>query len=113
MPLLPGPGVRRSERGGDAPNRVPQRPWRLLHQTHQCCVYRYRSGHGSAVTPTWQGSWGNDQRKRRFRRTAGCCINCNSSRFRFFAIVTDLVGTPTELIDDQGNTAWRTRSTLW
>jgi RHS repeat-associated protein len=32
---------------------------------------------------------------------------------RFFAIVTDLVGTPTELIDDQGNTAWRTRSTLW
>ncbi|WP_345944425.1 RHS domain-containing protein, partial [Streptomyces sp. SID7804] len=65
------------------------------------------------MTPTWQGSWGNDQRKRRFRRTAGCCINCNSSRFRFFAIVTDLVGTPTELIDDQGNTAWRTRSTLW
>ncbi|WP_121716242.1 DUF6531 domain-containing protein [Streptomyces sp. E5N91] len=32
---------------------------------------------------------------------------------RFFAIVTDLVGTPTELIDEQGGTAWRTRSTLW
>lgn len=32
---------------------------------------------------------------------------------RFFAIVTDLIGTPTELIDDQGNLAWRTRSTLW
>ncbi|MEW2621661.1 putative T7SS-secreted protein [Streptomyces sp. NPDC048106] len=32
---------------------------------------------------------------------------------RFFAIITDLIGTPTELIDDQGEIAWRTRSTLW
>ncbi|WP_258564836.1 putative T7SS-secreted protein [Streptomyces sp. WELS2] len=32
---------------------------------------------------------------------------------RFFAIVTDLVGTPTELLDDQGDIAWHTRSTLW
>ncbi|MFI5683751.1 HYD1 signature containing ADP-ribosyltransferase family protein [Streptomyces sp. NPDC051636] len=32
---------------------------------------------------------------------------------RFFAIVTDLVGTPNELIDEQGDIAWRTRSRLW
>ncbi|MGA5652165.1 putative T7SS-secreted protein [Streptomyces seoulensis] len=32
---------------------------------------------------------------------------------RFYAIVTDLIGTPTELIDESGETAWRTRSTLW
>ncbi|MFF8428281.1 putative T7SS-secreted protein [Streptomyces sp. NPDC016566] len=32
---------------------------------------------------------------------------------RFFAIVTDLVGTPSELIDENGDIAWRTRSTLW
>ncbi|GAA2735502.1 putative T7SS-secreted protein [Streptomyces nogalater] len=32
---------------------------------------------------------------------------------RFFAIVTDLVGTPTELLDEQGQIAWHTRSTLW
>ncbi len=32
---------------------------------------------------------------------------------RFFAIVTDLVGTPTELLDESGTTAWRTRATLW
>ncbi|NBM20176.1 putative T7SS-secreted protein [Streptomyces sp. GC420] len=32
---------------------------------------------------------------------------------RFFAIVTDLVGTPTELVDESGTLAWRTRSTLW
>ncbi|MET7898959.1 DUF6531 domain-containing protein [Streptomyces mirabilis] len=32
---------------------------------------------------------------------------------RFFAIVTDLVGTPSELVDEDGHIAWRTRSTLW
>ncbi|MFF4753452.1 RHS repeat-associated core domain-containing protein [Streptomyces sp. NPDC002514] len=32
---------------------------------------------------------------------------------RFFAIITDLVGTPSELVDEQGNIAWRARSTLW
>ncbi|MFI1953206.1 putative T7SS-secreted protein [Streptomyces xinghaiensis] len=32
---------------------------------------------------------------------------------RFFAIATDLIGTPTELIDETGDIAWRTRSTLW
>nr|WP_251061558.1 RHS repeat-associated core domain-containing protein [Streptomyces sp. ISL-100] len=32
---------------------------------------------------------------------------------RFYAIVTDLVGTPTELVDEQGHIVWRTRSTLW
>ncbi|MBT2440357.1 DNA/RNA non-specific endonuclease [Streptomyces sp. ISL-36] len=32
---------------------------------------------------------------------------------RFFAIVTDLVGTPTELVSPAGETAWRSRSTCW
>ncbi|MEV0323626.1 RHS repeat-associated core domain-containing protein [Streptomyces sp. NPDC050658] len=32
---------------------------------------------------------------------------------RFFAIVTDLVGTPVEMVDEQGAIAWRTRSTVW
>ncbi|MFD9216232.1 DUF6531 domain-containing protein [Streptomyces sp. NPDC059544] len=32
---------------------------------------------------------------------------------RFFAIVTDLVGTPTELLSPEGETAWRSRSTCW
>jgi YD repeat-containing protein len=32
---------------------------------------------------------------------------------RFFAIVTDLVGTPTELLDAAGDVAWRTRATAW
>ncbi|MFG2889730.1 putative T7SS-secreted protein [Streptomyces sp. NPDC048248] len=32
---------------------------------------------------------------------------------RFFAIITDLVGAPTELVDETGAIAWRTRKTLW
>ncbi|MFJ2375147.1 putative T7SS-secreted protein [Streptomyces sp. NPDC087769] len=32
---------------------------------------------------------------------------------RFFAIVTDLIGTPTELVDESGALVWRTRTTLW
>ncbi|WP_432107028.1 putative T7SS-secreted protein [Streptomyces sp. AA1529] len=32
---------------------------------------------------------------------------------RFFAIVTDLIGTPTALLTESGITAWHTRSTLW
>ncbi|POX37824.1 type IV secretion protein Rhs [Streptomyces sp. Ru73] len=32
---------------------------------------------------------------------------------RFFAIITDLVGTPTELVSPEGEIAWRTRTTLW
>ena len=32
---------------------------------------------------------------------------------RFFTIVTDLVGTPTELVDETGHVAWRARTTLW
>ncbi|NEB82141.1 type IV secretion protein Rhs, partial [Streptomyces sp. SID14478] len=32
---------------------------------------------------------------------------------RFFALTTDLIGTPTELVDEQGRIAWQSRATLW
>ncbi|MBB5858268.1 RHS repeat-associated core domain-containing protein [Amycolatopsis umgeniensis] len=32
---------------------------------------------------------------------------------RFYSIITDLVGTPTELVDDRGDVAWFHRTTLW
>ncbi|MGW8061196.1 putative T7SS-secreted protein [Streptomyces ziwulingensis] len=32
---------------------------------------------------------------------------------RFFAMATDLIGAPTELVDASGDVAWRTRATLW
>ncbi|MFE7597490.1 putative T7SS-secreted protein [Streptomyces sp. NPDC057494] len=37
----------------------------------------------------------------------------DSTDERFFAIITDLIGTPTELVDESGEVAWRTRTTLW
>ncbi|MEU1867089.1 putative T7SS-secreted protein [Streptomyces gardneri] len=37
----------------------------------------------------------------------------DSTDDRFFAIVTDLIGTPTELVDESGELAWHTRTTLW
>ncbi|MEU5983959.1 putative T7SS-secreted protein [Streptomyces sp. NPDC047434] len=37
----------------------------------------------------------------------------DSTEERFFAIVTDLIGAPTELVDESGGVAWRTRTTLW
>ncbi|GDY30059.1 type IV secretion protein Rhs [Gandjariella thermophila] len=32
---------------------------------------------------------------------------------KFYAIVTDLVGTPTEMVEPDGNIAWRARHSLW
>ncbi|CAM5459416.1 Rhs protein OS=Streptomyces tendae OX=1932 GN=GUR47_17240 PE=4 SV=1 [Streptomyces tendae] len=32
---------------------------------------------------------------------------------RFYAIVTDLIGTPTEILSEEGEIAWRSRTTLW
>ncbi|OMI33775.1 DUF6531 domain-containing protein, partial [Streptomyces sparsogenes] len=32
---------------------------------------------------------------------------------RFFAIVTDLIGTPTHLVDETGDIAWKARTALW
>ncbi|MEU9488715.1 putative T7SS-secreted protein [Streptomyces decoyicus] len=32
---------------------------------------------------------------------------------RFFSIISDLVGTPTELVSDAGDVAWRTSTTAW
>lgn len=32
---------------------------------------------------------------------------------RFYAIITDLIGTPTHLIDESGTIAWQTHRTIW
>ncbi|MEV5971802.1 putative T7SS-secreted protein [Streptomyces sp. NPDC051921] len=37
----------------------------------------------------------------------------DTDEIRFFAIVSDLIGTPTELVDETGELAWRSRTTLW
>lgn len=32
---------------------------------------------------------------------------------RFYALITDLVGTPTEMVDPNGGLAWRSHTTIW
>ncbi|MGP3952381.1 DUF6531 domain-containing protein [Streptomyces sp. 7N604] len=32
---------------------------------------------------------------------------------RFYAIITDLIGTPTELVDEDGDVVWRRHATVW
>ncbi|MGW6733469.1 putative T7SS-secreted protein [Streptomyces sp. NPDC055013] len=65
----------------------------------------------SAITLTW------DQRglhplAQTERKTAGDASQDEIDQ-RFFAIITDLVGAPTELVDEHGDIAWHTRTTLW
>ncbi|MFF1676063.1 DUF6531 domain-containing protein [Streptomyces sp. NPDC058256] len=40
-------------------------------------------------------------------------LDQNGAGVRFHSVVTDTVGTPTELIDDEGRLAWHQRTDLW
>ncbi|MFE4022254.1 DUF6531 domain-containing protein [Streptomyces sp. NPDC059101] len=68
-------------------------------------------GHSAQVTLTWDHR-GMAPLTQRERRTAAHAPQHKIDE-RFFAIVTDLVGTPTELLDEQGAIVARTRTTLW
>ncbi|MFE1909479.1 putative T7SS-secreted protein, partial [Streptomyces gardneri] len=61
----------------------------------------------AAITLTWDHA-GLRPLAQTERRT-----DPDSTDDRFFAIVTDLIGTPTELVDESGELAWHTRTTLW
>ncbi|WP_070010523.1 DUF6531 domain-containing protein [Streptomyces abyssalis] len=67
----------------------------------------------TGVTLTWdhEGHKPLTQLERKPRATDGLTQDEYDSRF--FAIVTDLVGTPTELVDETGHIAWYSRTTLW
>ncbi|GAB2918560.1 hypothetical protein GCM10022245_60790 [Streptomyces mayteni] len=67
---------------------------------------------GSAVI-TWDYNGTHPVSQTERRSTEGDLLTKEEVDERFFAIVTDLVGTPTELVDVDGNVAWRGRSTLW
>ncbi|MFD0269357.1 RHS repeat-associated core domain-containing protein [Streptomyces sp. NPDC127106] len=66
---------------------------------------------GDRVTLTWdhQGVRPLTQTERRF--TADSPQKAVDERF--FSIITDLIGTPRELVDEAGRLAWHTRSTVW
>ncbi|MBQ1159902.1 RHS domain-containing protein [Streptomyces sp. A73] len=68
------------------------------------------TGSSTPVTLTWdhEGDTPLSQTERRLDQATQREIDA-----RFFAIVTDLVGTPTELVDESGEIAWRSRATLW
>ncbi|MEU1114778.1 DUF6531 domain-containing protein, partial [Streptomyces sp. NPDC005866] len=66
------------------------------------------------VTLTWdyQGRRPVSQSERITERPTGQSPQGDID-LRFFAIVTDLIGAPRELVDEAGEIAWRTRSTVW
>ncbi|MFD9034155.1 RHS repeat-associated core domain-containing protein [Streptomyces sp. NPDC059567] len=65
--------------------------------------------HGEGATLVWDyaGSRPLSQRESRINS------ELQETDRRFFAIVTDLVGSPTELVSADGSLAWRARSTTW
>ncbi|WP_155055606.1 putative T7SS-secreted protein [Streptomyces blattellae] len=70
---------------------------------------------GPAITLTWdhQGLHPLTQTERKTTPAPAIGASQEEIDSRFYAIVTDLIGTPTELVDEQGDIAWHTRTTLW
>ncbi|MEU7757151.1 DUF6531 domain-containing protein [Micromonospora sp. NPDC049171] len=74
---------------------------RLIEQTHR--------GEAGDKTSTWEYAPGTFTP---ISQTDGVADQDEVDR-RFYAIVTDLVGTPTELVAPDGEVAWQQRSTIW
>ncbi|MEU7591019.1 HNH/endonuclease VII fold putative polymorphic toxin [Micromonospora sp. NPDC049230] len=74
---------------------------RLIEQTHR--------GDGGDRTSTWEYAPGT------FTPISQTDASTDQDEVdrRFYAIVTDLVGTPTELVDPNGAIAWQQRTTIW
>ncbi|MFI9049631.1 RHS repeat-associated core domain-containing protein [Streptomyces sp. NPDC053427] len=68
-------------------------------------------GRSDALTVSWEHD--GLQPIAQVERKAVCDTTQQEIDQRFFAIITDLVGTPTELADVTGNVVWRSRSTVW
>ncbi|MFF5055893.1 DUF6531 domain-containing protein [Micromonospora sp. NPDC000663] len=74
---------------------------RLIEQTHR--------GAGGGRTSTWEYTPGT------FSPITQIDAQAEQGEIdrRFYAIVTDLVGTPTELVSPDGDVAWQQRTTIW
>jgi RHS repeat-associated protein len=66
-----------------------------------------RSGAGPSVATVWEWAPESVRVLTQTRRVLGV------GEAEFHAVVTDLVGAPSELVDDRGNVAWHLRMTLW
>ncbi|MEU9012893.1 DUF6531 domain-containing protein [Streptomyces sp. NPDC048479] len=74
------------------------------------------SATGTVLTWEHDGHRPLAQAEHRLRDTEGTAPDAHGQDrvdSRFFAIVTDLVGTPTELVDETGEIAWHSRATQW
>lgn len=74
------------------------------------------SATGTVLTWEYEGHRPLSQYERKQTHADGAdadMADADSVDSRFFAIVTDLVGTPTELMSETGDTAWRSRSACW
>lgn len=73
---------------------------------------------GGSVSTSWDRAHGQTPVSQRVRTTypaAGGAAEPTQEEVdeRFYAIVTDLIGTPTELVDAEGDVVWSQVSTLW
>ncbi|MDH6140658.1 RHS repeat-associated protein [Kitasatospora sp. GP30] len=66
---------------------------------------------GTVQTTTWD--WEPEEHRALAQRVSLRDVSQREIDRRFYMIVTDLAGTPTELIDERAAIAWRARSTLW
>ncbi|MGY5080158.1 putative T7SS-secreted protein [Streptomyces nigrescens] len=75
----------------------------------------YAQGAQEAITLTWDHEHLTplSQTERKVRVAEFSNIPDQAIEQRFFAIISDLVGTPTELVTESGQTTWQSRATLW
>ncbi|MFL4906408.1 RHS repeat-associated core domain-containing protein [Streptomyces sp. MMS24-I2-30] len=71
------------------------------------------TGAATREVTTWDWEPGGDRPLVQRTRSAGRTDDDAWVDERFYSIVTDVVGTPTELIDEDGRAAWHSRNTLW
>ncbi|GAA3800530.1 MULTISPECIES: DUF6531 domain-containing protein [Amycolatopsis] len=71
------------------------------------------SGDGSATATAWDWHPESWRPLTQVERTSAADAPQGWVDSRFHAIVTDLVGTPTELVDPGGTVAWRATTALW
>ena len=68
---------------------------------------------GSSEVTTWDWEPGGDRPLVQRTRSGGGPDDDAWVDEQFYSIVTDIVGTPTELIDEEGRAVWHSRTTLW
>nr|WP_129843133.1 DUF6531 domain-containing protein [Streptomyces sp. RFCAC02] len=68
---------------------------------------------GGATTVTWACAGRTPVAQTETRSRGAATATADDTDVRFLAIVTDLVGTPTELVDESGAVVWQSRPTLW